>query len=400
MHSVSLPRPYPDELIGSVLCRAVIHTGHPPTRLVERICGRDRSNFSFFLPSMLARVGDLMRYDPQRLLWENTPFPFIVAYMSDEEMRRHEAKALSSTDAVGSLSALVQSVTTGLAAVKLCHQCAKDDVAEFGESYWHRAHSLPSAHVCLKHSQPLTLSSLTPRMSSRGLDIGVPQRLRGHPEVTGLDASLDRRLTELSVDLLKRAADYNTNWRSRHRGHALERGFATKTGEVAGTPLASQLRELFGKEYLAARSCFITDASRSWPALMVRERVTVPFSPVKHVLLQAFLERAQASGVDFGYTPPGKRPRDVAALDARLAKQVRRAGARANRGGVRVSTTQMLKGLNAWEAYRHRRADFPLTTLELLAFRKTEASERLTGGRDAHRRRLARRSAQDVAKER
>ena len=95
MLGLSLPSPYPGEFVGSVLSRAVIHTGIPPKRLLQKIAGRTRSNYSFFLPSQLNRLAPLMRMDARRLLWEHTAFPYIVAFISPGDVARFESKVIA-----------------------------------------------------------------------------------------------------------------------------------------------------------------------------------------------------------------------------------------------------------------------------------------------------------------
>lgn len=337
---------------------------------------------------MLNRLGDLMRVEPSKLLWEHTPFPYIVAFMPAEEVARHEEKALDITGSKGSLSALIQSVTIGLPALKLCPECVRSDRIEYGESYWHREHSIPTVHRCPTHNVPLELSEVKAGMTSRCYGFGLPQHQRGRPEQTTLTLSVERRLAELSAGLLARDHAAARDWRNRYRAKALELGYRMPSNDVATAHMASGLLNFYGESYLLSRSCNISRASTSWPVLMVREASTGQITPAKHLLLQVFLEQSGQVTESYPYRQPGKVPRDLETFDARVAQHVRRAGILANEKQIKTTATALLIQAGALAAFRHNRKSFPLTTAEINAFRQTEASERKIGGRAVHKKRM------------
>lgn len=393
MLGLSLPSPYPGELIGSVLSRAVIHTGLPPKRLLRKISGKARSNYSFFLPSRLNRLALLMRIDPHRLLWEHTAFPYVVSAMSPVEIAHFESKVIGEQQGVGTLSALIQSVTSGLPALRYCRQCVDDDIVELGESYWHREHCLPAAHWCLRHDIALFRSSIVARLASRSFGIGLPQHQQGVSDEVGLREETVRALATTNRKLLERRARDEHPTFSLYRTLSLSKGFQINGGDVAGTQMAMDLAAFFGDDYLAQLGCCVQNSRNPWPALMVRDWPSLPFTPVKHVLLRLFLEQCGTDLKTLAYRPPGKRPRSTSTLDAELALKIRKAAIRANIRNVKTTATKLLEATGYWSAFRHDRSQFPLTVAEVNAFRQTEASERKLGGRTVHRRRMERRWA-------
>ena len=395
MLALRLPSPYPGELVGSVLSRAVIHTGLPTKRLLQKIAGRTRSNYSFFLPSQLNRLAHLMRMDAHRLLWEHTAFPYLVAFMSPGDVARFESKVIAEQECVGSLSTLIQSVTKGLPALRYCPQCVHDDIVELGESYWHREHCLPATHWCLRHDIALFRSSIGARLASRAYSMGLPQHQRGEPDEVGLREETARMLATANRELLERRAGDERATFSVYRNLSLSRGFQMTGGDVAGAQMATDLAAFFDDDYLTQLGCPVHEARRPWPALMVRDWLTVPFTPVKHILLRSFLEQSDACPKKLSYRPPGKRPRSMSTLDAQLAMKIQKAAIRANIRNVQTTATKLLAAAGHWSAFRHDRSQFPLTVAELNAFKQTEASEHKLGGRTAHRLRMERRLAAD-----
>ncbi|HSI49178.1 MAG TPA: TnsD family Tn7-like transposition protein [Ideonella sp.] len=388
-----LPPPYLGELVGSVLTRAVIHSGVPAKRLLVEVTGRRCSNLSFFLPSSLSGLAELMSVNAHELLWEHTAFPYVVAFMAPADVDRFATKALGQDLQQGSVASLIQSVTQGLPALRYCPDCVLDDVAELGESYWHRDHCLPATHVCRRHGTRLRLGDFATKIASRAYGMGLPQHQRGRPDFAGPPDPTAKALALGSYELLSRIDGHTADWSTHYRTLALEKGFVMVTGEVASAQLAMNLQVAFGEAYLASLGCSVTEPGRSWPALMVRERVRVPFAPVKHVLMQAFLDGCNVEQKTLAYRPPGKVPRDASSLDEQLAKQVRKAAIRANLRNVQTTITQLMKDTGHWSAFRHDRSNFPKTTAELAAFRATEASERKLGGREGHQRNMARKAA-------
>jgi hypothetical protein len=376
-----------------VLTRAAIHTGLPAKRLLLEVTGRRCSNLSFFLPSDLSGLADLMRVDARKLLWEHTAFPYVVAFMAPTDVDRFSTKALGRDAPQGSISALVQSVMQGLRALRYCPDCVVDDVLERGESYWHRDHCLPATHVCRRHGARLLLGDFAASIASRAYGMGLPQHQRDRPDPVKVSDSTAQAVARRSCELLCRFEGHHTDWSTHYRTLALEKGFVMVSGEVASAQLAMNLQSTYGDDFLAGLGCPVTEPSRSWPALMVRERIAVPFAPVKHVLIQAFLDSCDAGPKTLAYRPPGKVPRDSCSLDEQLAKRVRKAVIRANLRNVQTTITQLMKDTGHWSAFRHDRSKFPQTAAELAAFRATEASERKLGGREGHQRNMARRAA-------
>jgi hypothetical protein len=333
-----------------------------------------------------------MRAEPHKLLWENTAFPYIVAFMAPADVDRLAKKALGQDAQQGSISSLIQSVTQGLPALRYCPDCMVDDIAEQGESYWHRDHCLPATHVCGLHGTRLHLGDFATSIASRAYGMGLPQHQRGRPEPARVSDTTAQALARRSRELLCRFDGHVADWQAQYRELALAKGFVMASGEVASAQLTTDLQSTYGEDYLAGLGCPVAEPSRSWPALMVRKRIAVPFAPVKHVLIRTFLESCDVSPKTLAYRPPGKVQRDSSSLDEQLARRVRKAVILTNLRNVQTTVTQLIRETGYWSAFRHDRSKFPQTTAELTAFRATEASERKLGGREAHQRRMTSRA--------
>lgn len=392
-----LPAPYPGELIGSVLSRGVIHTGLAPKRLLYRLVGYKRSGHSFLLPPSLKHLAEEMGIEPVHLLWRHTVFPFTVAFMAQTEVLQQERKILDqAAHKTRSLGSLARSVSRGLPSLRYCPHCAHEDLQEFGESYWHRAHCLPCVHWCLQHGSPLHLPEAPTRSFSRLLCAPLPHRQSGSADLPSIPFWAVYWMSEKAHELLSRRRTYRDDWLEVYRVRAAQKGFVLAGGSIAGARMAYELRALFGPRYLAQLCCDYEQFVQAWPALMVRERIGISFAPVKHLLLGAFLEHNGSQPGTFQYAVPGKKPLNRIVLDSRLAIQVREATLAATRLGDRTTVRALMQSTGHWSVFRHDRKSFPLTVATLEQFKASEASERKSGGRTAHRRRMERRTLRDA----
>ena len=89
-----LPKPYPDEVIGSVVARGCIQTGLSLKRLLSDIAGSNRSYASFLMSSNVVAMEAWCGIDPEELLQEHTMFPYAVGFMPKATRAALESKAL------------------------------------------------------------------------------------------------------------------------------------------------------------------------------------------------------------------------------------------------------------------------------------------------------------------
>jgi hypothetical protein len=387
---LSLPIPYPDELIASVLARAVIHNGLAPKRLLTRLLGRTgKSNFSMFLPTNLPVLAAQTRMDEKTLLWDHTVFPYSVAFMPPAEVLRLEQKVLGGcTRDQGSTASLVKSVTHSLPEFRYCDRCVQKDLRETGESYWHRVHCLPGVKVCIKHSLPLKGVAVRPQTFAQYLQMPLPHRQDGHVGPMSCSLELLHSIAKTTAAICSGQWVHRSEWLSTYRARATALQLTLPNGLVASARLAFELHKIFGEDFLVNVGCEYKAFGTAWPGLMVREGSKVPFAPVKHVFLDGFLKHYRLSDSAFSYRKPGKTPLSASMLDRWLATEVqKRADAAARLKGL-ITVRHLLEDTGKWHFFRHNRLSLPLTVAQVEAFKRSEASQRKSGGREAHSKKL------------
>lgn len=380
-----LPVPYRDELFGSVLMRARLHSGLPPSRLLMRLGIAEERQSTMFLPNGLAELAKQSRLDAEELLWGHTVFAFSVAYMTPYIARKYQATVLRE-DAAATAGALVAHTAPQL---RFCADCAREDYSQLGESYWRRSHCLPASIVCREHKRTLSRPAHIPRSLGQLLLAPLP-----HRQLT--DELFDEALFPRWVVQAGNSAteigaswDFKDDWHSVYRRSALERGFEGAGAIVASAKLAHELRVAAGAPCLAALGLDFEQPTRSWPTLMVRAKAQSRFAPVKHLVLGAFLEQYQPGATTFKYKAAGGKTADYATLDKRLSEFVRRRTIELICKGQTTTLQLLMVESGAWQTFRCRKSQLPLTSATVEAFKKSAASKRRTGGSEVYQRRLA-----------
>ncbi len=379
---MKLPRPYKDELLGSVVARGLVYMGLPTTTFVNRFLGRRIGTLSFFLPSGLPHYARALDMSAEQLLWGHTVFPYVTAFMAQTEVERLKAKALEdSTTECSSLSSLVQSSTLGLNALRFCPRCCAREVEEAGESYWHRSHNLPAVHVCSRHGCDLLEVAVT--SFDRAFLMPLPHQQGGHRTPQQMPTKVLEDLADRTANLLS-SRGCHTNVRRAYRARALDLGYALSSGNVATGQLARDVRLYFGVDVLTQLGClFSTAAKQAWPARLVQPGLNVAFATVRHVLLQSFLAAASPASAVLDYRTPVRRRREFNAIDQELAKGMRARVAEAQRLKVRLSVDQVMGHTRYWHSFKRHRDRFPATVAALEEYRASDVAWRQRGGRGA-----------------
>lgn len=386
-----LPKPYPDEVVGSVMARACRHTGLSMKRLVRGIFGSQRSSCSFLLGDNVARLAYRAGLEPQVFLTKHTMFPYAVAFMPSALQVQFASKALAIRPREDSLSSLTKNVSHGVGYRRVCKQCIADDMKLFGESYWHREHLLPGVLVCRRHGKPLFETSIELRGRAHVGDVVLPHEVRGLKPAAVLPWELSARIAEISGAALNEGLPPRDDWLNSYRERAKSRGYMLPSGDVTGGVVAHTLKVRFGEKYLQATGCPIADDPlKTWPSLMVRPGGESNFATPKHVLMQAFLETEGHKPADMStvYRAPGKQTRDYKLMDASTAKKLRVRLQQVALAKERVTIQALLRDTGAWSAFKHQRAKFIETAALLEEFKQSDQSERQVGGRPYWRKRL------------
>lgn len=380
---MQLPRPYPDELIGSVVARGLVHTGLPAVMFVQALLGRRVSTLSFFMPGELPRYAQACGVEVEELLWEHTVFPYVTAYMPRDKVAQLRTKVVGDYESNRSLSSLVQSSTGGTKALRYCPTCCASEVEELGESYWHRSHNLPAVRVCHKHS--CALREVPMPSVDRAFLLPLPQHHRQPEPQPRMCHGALFEVAVLTAKLLDERPKADVCHLPAYRARALEVGYELPSGDTAAWQMAEDLRMHFGESLLKESGCaFTAGSNHQWPARMLRPGASITFTPAKHILLRGFLAAAKPGRKAMNYAAPVRVKRDFSVADKELAAGMRRRMAAALRVNERLSVQALVGHTKFWNAFKRYRERFPETTAMLEEYRASDAAWRQKGGRSSY----------------
>lgn len=364
------PNPYEDEVIGSVLARACLWFGLPPTRVLELYIGR-RCGASYCLPVRLELLAETLRVSCDVLRRSHTMHPYAMAFVSID---RKESAPYS-----------YMRYASHSSMFRACPSCIEQDLKKHGESYWHRAHMLPGVSKCLEHGVDLVVP-IDP-----GPDTCTSALQRATPHMCSFIQNCSPQMPEpfqttwnqISVATLSVGWTRRTSWNEIYESRAVDRGYGRKDGKIAALLLAKDLTEVLGSDFLrfaglrsaSARACL-------WPATLLKPPCpSVPLSTPKHIALATFLTNVRNELRCAHYAKPGKHPSPYWELDARAYSVLQLRWEELRKQGQRSSVEDLLRGTEIGSLFRHHRTQFPAVDQLVQRFRASNQSIRQVGRR-------------------
>lgn len=356
---IFLPKPLPDELLGSVLERGAYFNGLGLKDVFLRTTGVRKNNVSFFLPTAIARIAQCTSIDARELLWEHTMFPYVTAFLPKEQMRIAEEAALIGGSNATVLGSMIKAAFSKQTFRRYCSACAEMDIAQYGAPYWRRIHSLPGVSICFEHRMRLINSSLQPRISQEATAKFIPEG----PEKPGnlhFPNSVETEIFKRSFEVLTRRIEPRQSWALEHGEAAKTQGYILANKRVSVQALCADIRATLGLEVLTRmNSCFVPTSQHAWPRHIIQNSLRV-HSANRHIAFLAFLSLPKVLG-EVRYVKPGPIERDYASLDRDLCSQILELNMQqptwAN-AGLKSGLTR----LGCWNIYRHNRKRLPMTT--------------------------------------
>lgn len=289
------PKPYPDELSGSLVIRACRHLGLSYRSLMKHLVGEVRSYNPFLVTPYLPTIAKLVGMDVEEYMWRHTIFPYSTSFMSDADANRF-GHILSRQGENGKrLGALVQSAIDSSPFRRFCSLCQKIDTCRFGEAYWHRSHNLPAVHVCPFHGERLQITQVPISYYGASEAYAMPGEVSGAIVEIGVPKATLTALALSSLNLMNLKRQRISNWPAVYRHQAIGKGYSLIEEPSILYQISCDLHAYYGPKFFekVGSAVHLTDKC-PWPSLMFRVNMAIRFTPVKHLLLLHFLD--QCSG--------------------------------------------------------------------------------------------------------
>jgi hypothetical protein len=375
-----LLKPYPDELVGSMINRACRHTGIQLKRILPLLTGKNITTHAMSLSSSPS-LAEAYGMSTETYLKKHTLFPYCVSFMRSIERERLLLKFAHARSECTSIASLSQNASKSVGFLRLCPDCVNEDIHAFGESYWKRAHNLPASYICLKHDIRLNITGV-PIELRRTIPFPDEVLQLSNEADPGLSFDFLRTISEISVGTLNQAHEMTEAWEF-YQIRATQLGYTFVQGHVYGEVLATDMKCFFGDAFLERHQCPISTATKNpWPSLLVRES-SLNVSTLKHILLRAFLTcELKPSESPIVYQRRKKpRRRNFSKLELNVLHFCRMQVAAHAKAQSRVTVTELLKKAEVFGVFKHNREKFPNLVAWLDEFKATPQSERQTGKR-------------------
>ncbi|MFP3392018.1 TnsD family Tn7-like transposition protein [Brevibacillus sp. SIMBA_040] len=295
----AFPRPYPDELLYSVLTRYHVRTSNSSPRwTLKELFETDKVIPTIDLPSHLERFSQIVSHlgiSSDDWIDHHTLYPLYAPFLPEYRAVRLR-KLMKEGDGSG-IHAYV-GITASLVARRdkllYCPSCYTEDIQQHGEPYWHRIHQVPGVFYCPFHKVALH-KIIEPVADRHGLTI-LPiakSMFTSTPIIESTSVEVAEKLCELTNDIcsLIQMKVFSSLYQSKqillpqlHR-----RGYVTASSRIRQQLLAKHFKDFHGDELLEILdSAFLENHESSWLTFSTRkERRSI--HPIRQLLLIRFL---------------------------------------------------------------------------------------------------------------
>lgn len=160
------PKPYPDEILYSIIARYHIRSGNlsPKITLEELFNSRNTAatvDLPSNLTSLIQNIQLISNYQVEDFIYKYTLYPFYSAFLPPARANKvmESMKALSGGD-IHTRAGIMASSITMPRYFRFCPKCFEEDLQNYGEPYWHRLHQTPGVLACPMHGYLLQDSTV------------------------------------------------------------------------------------------------------------------------------------------------------------------------------------------------------------------------------------------------
>ncbi|WP_161974964.1 TnsD family Tn7-like transposition protein, partial [Bacillus timonensis] len=290
----TFPYPYPEETLYSLIARYNMYSGnlnykHTIQDLYGETARRSNPEFTSGIETLLNRIPQI-GLSAEDIIYNHTTFPFYSAFIPQDRVRKMEIDMIASKRSELNTSIGINaSSITNFRYLKHCRICMLEDDEQYGETYWHRVHQIPSVLVCPKHKHPLT------KLDKQLYETNQHEFLLASTDIfdySNEPVYLDETLEELNTFsqeaqwLLNNKVivpDYNF-YRDNYISLLKEKKIASINGRVNQKEWKELFSQYFNEEFLTLMESNINDQSNNWLASIVRKHRKV-FHPIRHILI-------------------------------------------------------------------------------------------------------------------
>ncbi len=222
-------RAFDDELLFGRLVRHFCLLGESSSQFTEKVLASSRHTFHPTLTVGVSKLSALLGDSEADLLYEQTLAPLFFFFLPQHSHKLR--KMLLENDGNKALweSQLASFGHGSSISLKWCHQCAIEDIFNYGVAYWHRSHHICGISTCHKHQVLLQVTRLNSRQKlERGLLPSLISPSKSSP------SSAEVKVATYSYSLLTILSKKMKplNWVQAYRNRLDELGYVTRGNQI------------------------------------------------------------------------------------------------------------------------------------------------------------------------
>ncbi|GAB4525467.1 MAG: TnsD family Tn7-like transposition protein [Pleurocapsa sp.] len=295
------PTLYRGELLYSAIARYQIRSGNlSPKANIEELFNSRTITATADLPCGLDNlVQNLPPYSSvtaDSLINNHTLYPFYAPFLPPKRAKRVKEFMKSSKGGnIHTTAGVMASAIFTPQYFRFCPECLKEDLNNYGETYWHRLHQIQGVIFCPIHKVALQNSQIP----IQGLNKHQYEAARkSNCQVEDLKLEYSQRAIAQLIDLAQDISlllensypSHTLEWfTKRYQTLLIERGYANVSGRVKHEKLIDDFLYSYDTEFLEIIDSSVGYKDRSnWLSQIVRKHRKV-FHPIRHLLMIRFL---------------------------------------------------------------------------------------------------------------
>ncbi|MFN7652493.1 MAG: TnsD family Tn7-like transposition protein [Cyclobacteriaceae bacterium] len=298
--------PLPDETFISWMRRYQYRVLHSETSLDAKLFGEQISmqslDLAFGLENFVKTLSHISNYSVEQIIQDHTLWPFYINFVNESKWKRivNFMRGVKINKRYRGLRLL--NIYSGSLPM-YCPKCRDEDIAKFGEIYWHRTHQIPDILICTKHNCFLE-TIISSDNSIRHLKNVCPNEV-SCPERTIIENSCSQLLLISS----KMESYLSTNWltptiNTSYREGAFSKGYSN--GRLVDIKkLVNDMNEFFEPVFSVYTDKQFDKHTFNLKAVFVSTKQII--HPLRHVFVRAFLE-TKSDTLAKNESPFGKGP--------------------------------------------------------------------------------------------
>lgn len=296
------PKPYPDELLYSIIARYCIQSGNINTIYsTEDIFGVENRNLAISpeLPGnidlLVSNLPESTKLTSDSFIYNSTLFPYIAAFLPEDRAREvYNIMRAGQTSVIYNKAGLVSGSIKSNRMFRFCPKCVDEDTKKYGEAYWHRSHQVTGVYMCAIHKESIYDSHIPYRGNYRMNYIAASKdvcKVESHIKVKEATAEKLIWIAEDIYEILNRPFMYQPLKIKKflYMERLIDKKIANMISMVHQKILRSELIDFWGTDVLEmVQSPIEKDKECQWLNKLTWEQENITL-PIRHILLMRFL---------------------------------------------------------------------------------------------------------------